>query len=236
MDDRRAFARASAALRLAGEPGADLCGPFVVGLAVDGAAVTTLGDPLGTGTVCASDTTAARLDEIQTDLGEGPCWEALEAGQPVLEPDLQHSSATTWPIARSAMRETGVGAVHAFPLFVGRLRLGSVDLYTDDPGQLSPAKIADAAALASIAARQVLRRAFLDVVSGGPEMADGAHSRREVHQASGMVSAQLDTTVEEALLLLQGHAYGNGSTLRETAREVVERRLDFSDPIHGYAT
>jgi hypothetical protein len=227
------FARASTALHLASDPGSDLCGPFIDALSVTGAVVTTLGDPIGTQTICASDSVAARIDEIQTDLGEGPCWEAHSSGRAVLEPDLQNSTRTTWPIAREALRETGIGSLHAFPLRFGQLRIGTVDLYSDEPRALTGPQIHDASALASIAARQVLRRAFLDIASGGPEMPGGEYSRREVHQASGMVSAQLGIGVDDALVLLRGHAFGNGRTLRETALDVTERRLDFSDPERG---
>lgn len=226
------FHVAARALSLAGRSGADLCGPFVTAIAVTGAAVTTLGNPLGTQTVCASNATAARVDEIQADLGEGPCWVAHATGRPVYEPDLQYGSSTDWPIARAAMRETGIGAVHAFPLVVGDLRIGSVDLYTDAAGSLTPPQVTDASALASIAARQVLLRAFQEIARGNPEMADGQYSRREVHQASGMVSVQLGISVEDALVLLQGYAFGNDRSLRDTARDVVERRLNFNEPPH----
>jgi len=224
------FRLAATALSRAGASGADLCGPFVSALLVTGAAVTTLGDPLGTQTICASDATAARIDEIQADLGEGPCWAAYSTRLAVLEPDLQNGSGSSWPMARAALRETGVGAVHAFPLLVGDLRLGSVDLYTDAAGALTAPQISDASALASIAARQVLQRAFHEIAGGNPEMADGEYSRREVHQASGMVSVQLRISVDDALVLLRGYAFGNDRSLRDTARDVVERHLDFTDP------
>jgi hypothetical protein len=192
--------------------------------------VTTLGNPLGTQTVCASNATAARIDEIQADLGEGPCWDAHTTSRPALEPDLQNGFSTGWPVARAALQATGVGAVHAFPLVVGDLRIGSVDLYTDKAGALTPPQITDASALAFIAARQVLHRAFQELAAGELEMADGEYSRREVHQASGMVSVQLDISVDDALVLLRGYSFGNDRSVRDTAREVVERRLDFRDP------
>lgn len=232
VTNRERFRLAVTALSRAGT-GTDLCGPFVSAISVTGAAVTTLGNPLGTQTICASDATAARIDEIQADLGEGPCWTAYRTRLPVLEPDIQNGSSTDWPIARAALRETGVGAVHAFPLIVGDMQIGSVDLYTDDARALTAPQITDASALAFIAARQVLHRAFQQIAAGDPEMPDGEYSRREVHQASGMVSVQLSISVDDALLLLQGYAFGNSQGLRDVARAVVERRLDFSDPARG---
>ncbi len=227
--DRKDFRRAVTELNAAAREGADLSRPFVSAIRVTGAAVTTLGDPLGTQTVFASDEVAAKIDEIQADLGEGPAWDAYATGTPQLEPDLQFSAAVGWPLARVALRETGVGAVHAFPLVIGAMRIGSVGLYTQAAGALTVPQISDASALASIAARHVLQRSFREVTEGGPEMRGGEYSRREVHQASGMVSAQLDIGVDDALVLLRAYAFGNGMSLRDAARDVVERRLDFAE-------
>ena len=47
---------------------------------VTGSAVSTVGGFLGSETVAASDEYAARLDELQFDLGEGPCWDAVRSG------------------------------------------------------------------------------------------------------------------------------------------------------------
>jgi hypothetical protein len=48
-----------------------------------------------------------------------------------------------------------------------------------------------------------------------------------VHQASGMVSAQLDITVAHALIRLRAHAFGNDRPLTQVAQDVVARRLRF---------
>lgn len=209
-------------------PSGDLCGPFLTALPVTGASVSTLGDPLGSSTVCSSDARAARLDEIQIDLGEGPCWDALSLDQPILAPDLQTAANERWPVASTALRETGLEAVFAFPLRYGRLGLGAVDLYADDHAGLSGDDVAHASALAEVAARHVLHRALRRLDLDLDEPID-AYSRREVHQASGMVSVQLSITVEDALLVLRGHSFAVTKSLREVAAEVVSRRLDFSE-------
>ena len=68
MADRGLYAGAALALERATASDSDLCGPIVAAIGVSGAAVSTLGDPLGNETLCASDDHAARLDEIQLDL------------------------------------------------------------------------------------------------------------------------------------------------------------------------
>lgn len=222
-------AAAARALAVAGDSGGDLCRPFLDVLHLPGAAVSTLGDPFGSETVCASDDRAARLDEIQIDLGEGPCWQSLVLGEPVLEPDLEHSANTAWPHAMRAMRETGLGAVFAFPLVVAGIDVGAIDLYSPTPTALSDEQIRDTTMLSMVLARQVLHRAVQAAAHQSEEGGgESAWSRREVHQATGMVLAQMRLTPTDALLVLRGHAFASGRTVLEVAADVIDRRLDFS--------
>ena len=232
MPERTSFADAALALAHATEPESDLCGPFVAALGVSGAAVSTLGDPLGSETVCATDANMARLDEIQIDLGEGPCWEALLGRRPVIEPDVQNSTHTSWPLARAALHETGLGAVFAFPLVVAGINIGAIDLYSHLPAVMSEQQVHDATVLSVILARQVLRRSLLASEDAGEDAGwiTGDFSRREVHQATGMVVAQMHVTPADALLVLRGHAFATGRSVRDIANDVVARVLDFTDP------
>lgn len=229
MGDRSGVAAAATALILAGETGGDLCEPFLRVLDLPGAAVSTLGDPFGTETVCASDDQAAWRDEIQIDLGEGPCWQALEQHRAVIEPDLENSTSTSWPLALGALQETGLGAVFAFPLVVAGIDVGAIDLYSDVPTVLTDRQIADATMLSMVLARQVFHRAVEALEQGAAGRgASDDYSRREVHQATGMVLAQLHSTPGEALLVLRGHAFASGRTVLDVASDVIARRLDFS--------
>src|SRR4051794_29292306 len=78
--------------------------PFLGLFPVSGAAVSTVGALLGNETISASDSLAARVDEIQFDLGEGPCWDAMNSARPVLEPDLRGNPRTVWPAFSRAIR------------------------------------------------------------------------------------------------------------------------------------
>lgn len=222
--------RAVAALHRA-SGGGDLCAPFLTVLPVTGVAISTVGNPFGSETVCASDGSAARLDEIQLDLGEGPCWEAIRTGAPVLVPDVQGATTARWPIALQGLQATGLGAVFAFPMRFGALDIGAVDLYTDEPSALRLELQDHALALTEAASRQVLRHALARTETDADGLLEtgGQYSRREVHQASGMLAAQTDADVDDALLILRGHAYAAGRTVRDLAAAVVARDVDFTD-------
>lgn len=202
----------------------DLSGPLVRALPVSGASISTFGGLLAAETLSASDASARRIDEIQFDLQEGPCWDALASGLPVLEPDINGRPRRTWPAFSAAIREVPIGGLLAYPLIFGSLRLGAIDLYTDLPVEWSPTADADAASLSTAVARSVLRDA-LDGLETQQEA--GPHSRRLVNQATGMVVAQLRMAPGDAELLIRGHAFATSQTMRDVAQQLIDRALEF---------
>lgn len=229
MPDPLSFAIAAGRLRSGFASRASLCTPFVDALPVSRAAISILGDPFGIETVCASDREAERLDELQIDLGEGPGWDALASRRPVIETELHGPAPTPWPLLGEAIRDASTHGVFAFPMTVGSLRIGAVDLYRDTVGSLTLRQIDAASFLSRIAATQVLRRAMADLADHDGPIRGGGRFRREVHQAVGMVSAQLDVTVDDALAVIRGHAYAVARPVREIAADLVAGRVDFSE-------
>ncbi len=124
------FGAAMEALDRSATSPAGFCRPFVDFFPVTGASVSTIGNFLGSETLSASDDVAARLDELQFDLGEGPCWDAVRSGRAVLEPDFTAESPTRWPAFAAAIHDDELRSIFAFPLAVGPLRIGAVDLYS----------------------------------------------------------------------------------------------------------
>lgn len=204
--------------------------PFLDVLPVTGAAVSTLGDLLGSETLSATDDRAARLDELQFDLGEGPCWDALRLARPVLEPDVNHPQ-TFWPAFSLALREHHISSIFAFPLHVGSLRIGAVDLYSLEPVTLHESHTRQATAMAGVIGRKVLRNALAAVEV--EEHPVSAYSRRLIHQATGMVLAQLDVSADDARLVIHGHAFAAGKTMKEVAQDILDGRLSFSNGAAG---
>ncbi|MCU1410287.1 MAG: Antitermination regulatory protein [Rhodoglobus sp.] len=227
MSIRRAFSDARGEILEA--QGSELAAPFVAAFPVDGASVSVLAGPVSGLTVAASDDVANRLDELQFDLGEGPCWTALAHRLPVLM-DARAQNAD-WPMFREAVASDAIAGrvrtMFAFPLAIGALDIGAIDLYSGDSSPLSPELVSEASSLADIAAWRVLRTILNDHTQGYDSESIG-YSRREVHQATGMIIVQLGVTPEDAELLLRAHAFAGSRTVRDVAKDVVERRLDFA--------
>jgi hypothetical protein len=184
------------------------------------------------GSVCSDNDVSALIEELQYTLGEGPCVDAYHQGGPVLEPDLVDPITPRWFAFTPPVVEAGARAVFGFPLQVGAIRLGALNLYRDRPGPLNDEQYADALVLAGVAAQAVLAmQAQAPPGMLAAELDEGANFRFVVHQASGMVAVQLGVSVGEALLRLRAYAFGNDRLLAEVAEEVVGRQLRFDDDI-----
>jgi len=205
-----------------------LCEACAEAVVVTGAGVMLMSGDMPRGSVCSSNQVSAVIEELQYTLGEGPCVDAYHQDRPVLEPDLAEPEAPRWVAFTGPAVAAGARAVFGFPMQVGAVRLGALNLYRDRPGPLSADQHADALVMASVAARAVL--AMQAHASPGMLAADletGSDFHFVVHQAAGMVSAQLDVTVTEALIRLRGYAFANDRTLAAVARDVVTRRVRF---------
>jgi hypothetical protein len=205
----------------------DVCATTV---GVDGVGLSVLSRPGRLEPVYATDPVSKRLDDLQFTVGEGPCIEAFQEAGPVLVADLAAAgSAARWPGLASATVRGDARAVFAFPLQSGAIRVGVLGLYCLSPGRLGPEQLADALRFADVALLTLLDgQAAAARATSRP--ADGlTGDRAEVHQATGMISAQAGVTVEDALIRLRAFAFALDRPVAEVAHDVVARTLRF-DP------
>ena len=195
---------------------------------VTGAGIMLMSGELPLGSVCTANGVSAMLEDLQYTLGEGPCVDAYHLGQPVLEPDLATPATPRWLGFTGPAVDAGVRAIFGFPLGVGSVRMGALNLYCDRPGPLTEEQHADALVMADVAAEAVLAMQARESTGAlASELEQDANFQYVVHQAAGMVSAQLDITIAQALVRLRAHAFGNQRLLPEVAADVVARRLRF---------
>ncbi len=198
--------------------------PHIVG--VSGAGVMLMSGGVPSGTLCATDPVSQLIEELQYTLGEGPCVDAYHQDQVVAEPDLAQPATRRWFAFTPPVLEAGVRAVFGFPVRVGEVRLGALNLYRDRPSPLTPDQHADALVMADVVARWVLDAqgaASPDSVSA--ELEDGADFHFAVHNAAGMISVQLGIGISEALVRLRAYAFGHSRRLTDVAQDVIARRL-----------
>ncbi len=217
------FRAAEVALRSASTDAASICGPLRTAFEVDGAAIATLDRPFEVQLVCSSGVSATAFGELQIDLGEGPSWDAFLTGKPVF---VRHVAASErWPMLIERMEGLSIESVFAFPLRSGPVDVGALCLSTAVARGLSEEQLTAAAALVPLVGAAVMSRALR--ASRSAAEADEARLR-VVHQATGMVAAQLRVKPDAALLAIRAHAFATSRPVRDVAQDLVERRLDLS--------
>ncbi|MFB7717779.1 ANTAR domain-containing protein [Nocardia sp. NPDC056100] len=242
--DRSAVARFLAVLR---ELGADaesapvhgdrLCRASVRVLPVSEAALTLAMPENRWEVLGASGAAAARLADAQAVVGEGPGPESNLAGIPVRVPDFGGAVAGgRWPLLAQWDRlPQTLAAICSVPLRLGAIRVGYLDLIGADALLGDVEAYNDAVRIADVITTVLLAALTPPERNGGRELNglalgpwwEQSASAREIHQATGMVAVQLDSTAAVAYARLVGHAFATGATLGDTAADVVARRLRF---------
>jgi hypothetical protein len=202
---------------------------FAVGHLASGCAVTLMGRPAMVDVLATAGRNADEIAELQFTLGEGPCLDAFTSGTPVFAVDLA-TLGGPWPMFSTAATELGVRAEFSLPMQVGVAAVGTLDLSREQSGMLRDEDLADAFVAAEIAADAVLLlQSSADGAGLSTLLEPAGTDRLVVHQATGMVSVQLDVTAADALATLRARAFQTGWSIQQIAVDVVDRRLSFRD-------
>jgi hypothetical protein len=201
-----------------------LAAACVRSLPVSGVGLALMTDEGPAGIIAATDGAAVELEQLQFTLGEGPCVDASQTGRPVLQPDLARTAPLRWPAFAGGALDAGIRAVFAFPLRVGAIRIGVLDLCRDRAGPLSPDELTEALSFADAATLVLLHAQAGSPVRGPVPVLD---ERAEVHQATGVVSVQAAVGLAEALVLLRARAFAEDRPVGDLARDVLAGTVDF---------
>lgn len=180
-----------------------------------GVAVSLISGRGPAGVVAASDDHSRRLAELQFSAGEGPCYDAVRLSRPVLTPDLD-KEVGRWPGFASTAIEAGVSGIFAFPLQVGALCLGVLDVYAARAGSLTDEQ--------ARAALTCVRRATEVLLDGAPGVGNQIDNRAEIYQAQGMVMAARGIDAADALAHMRAQAFARHQALLALALEILAGR------------
>ncbi|MFC4999444.1 GAF and ANTAR domain-containing protein [Dactylosporangium cerinum] len=194
---------------------ASLVGASTVGL--------LLADPHGQlQFMAASDENTKLLELFQVQNHEGPCLDAYNTAQPVINADLREAEAR-WP--RFAPRATTAGfrAVHAFPLSLRKDVIGALNVFgTEVGGGLDDGDVQIIQALTDVAAIGLLQERTIRRGEILTEQLQGAlNSRVVIEQAKGAMAQARGISVDEAFTVIRGYARRNNKRLSDVAHTIV---------------
>ncbi|MBP1135147.1 GAF domain-containing protein [Arthrobacter sp. PvP023] len=165
-----------------------------------GAGVSLVDEEGGLSSAGPTDTVVVNADAAQYELGQGPCLHSWESQRTVLVNDA--GTDDRWPLWSKAARDLSIKSVISSPLVVASRCLGSLKVYSPQPGAF------DDAAARSLEKFAVPAATLLDHIQGSDtprrftEVVTAAlHSRDTTHRAQG--------------ILMQRHGYGPERALEE---------------------
>lgn len=191
----------------------------------DAAALTVAYAETNRVTLFATDELSSRLEDLQEVMGEGPGYSAASHRR-VEVCRLGTLAADRWPLfAPAALGLAGPATLHAVPMQPGNQLLGVMTLYQlEHPDTDLALDIPTLERLAAATGAALMR----DPQAVDQDLVDGPwQSRARIHQATGMVVAQLGLHADDALAVLKAHAYAGETTLTNIAAKVVDRTIHF---------
>lgn len=165
--------------------------------------------------VAPTDPVAARLDELQHELRQGPCLEAAWADHKVLVGDI--ATDDRWPrFARRVLDETPVRSILAFQLYRGETAMGALNLYASAPQAFSADDQETALAVATHASLA------LHTSRRGEQFTSALASRDIIGQAKGIVMERFDVDSVAAWELIRKLSQDTNIRVADVARQLVE--------------
>jgi hypothetical protein len=169
-------------------------------------------------TSAASDEVAARVDELERELGEGPCLDAIVDATAFHDADLTNGSP--WPrLTERVLAETPVRGMAGFRLSVGDKKSGALNLFSDEPGALTRQSVDQAIILASFMTVALVAASERQEATS---LREGLHSNREIGKAVGLMMAFHKVSDAEAFTMLRKASQEMNIKLVEVARQVVQ--------------
>jgi GAF domain-containing protein len=170
-------------------------------------------------TPAATDDIARRGDQLQYEVGEGPCLQSIREQETVSSRDLLYESR--WPHwSRRAAEELGVRSMLCLQLFVTHDTLGALNLYSDHPDAFDADDRATGLALAAHVA--VALTSEQNAENHDSSLAGAA----VIGQAQGVLMQRYELTPSEAFLVLAKASQRGDNTLRQVAARLIENAVD----------
>lgn len=165
----------------------------------------------------ASNDIPKKVDEIQSEVGEGPCIDAIKEHEIFQTGELKLENR--WPnFSERAHQDTGVTSILSLRLFIEQDTMGALNLYSTAPDAFDDSDVALAtvfAVHASVAMSAARRQEGLE---------QKAESRDLIGRAKGILMARSGVNDERAFAMLRAASQRMNVKLRDIAQEVVEQR------------
>ena len=171
-------------------------------------------------TVACSDRVAARVDEVQYELDDGPCLHAMRDGHMVRIEDTADKAG--WPEFEAQAASHGIRSCLALPLNADGKPVGALNLYARAASAFGAAEARraenfaeNASGALTLAIRLASHAALIE------QLRSSLTSRAVIDQALGIIMAREHCTQSRAFAILRSASQNSNVKLRDIAGEVV---------------
>ena len=171
-------------------------------------------------TVACSDQVAARVDEVQYELGDGPCLHAMRDGHLVHIEDTAEKAH--WPEFEAQAAWHGIRSCLALPLNADGKPVGALNLYSREASAFGVAEARraedfaeNASGALSLAVRLASHAALIE------QLRSSLISRAVIDQALGIIMAREHCNQDRAFAILRSASQNSNRKLRDIAAAVV---------------
>jgi len=174
-------------------------------------------------TPAATDVACRRGDEMQYELGEGPCLQSIYQQETVRSSDLR--TEQRWPTWSSRVAdELGFRSMLCCQLFVTHDALGALNFYSRQPDGFDSDDEATALAVAAhVAVALSAAREFESLKSA-------VASRTVIGRAEGMLMQRYRLNPQQAFAVLARESQAGNRRLRDVAEDIVRNGIPDADP------
>jgi transcriptional regulator with GAF, ATPase, and Fis domain len=159
---------------------------------------------------------AEHVDTLQTEVGEGPCLDAVYEQQTVRVADMGHEQR--WPNFARRAAEIGACSMLSFQLYVEGDNLGALNLYGRRPNSFDDESEQVGLLFASHAAVAFADAQRLD------QLRQAVATRDLIGQAKGILMERFNITAEQAFQALIRVSQNSNRKMRAVAEELATTR------------
>jgi GAF domain-containing protein len=189
--------------------------------AVDGAGLLLLAEGDVLRYVAASDERGRLMETLQEQMGEGPCLDAFEEGNPTVTSDM--ATDARWPSLGPLAAKQGIHAILGVPVELDDAAVGTLNVYASEPHDWDDGEIEAIQAYSRIVA-SVLRSAVEAHVQGKltAQLQYALDRRVVIEQAKGILMEREGLPAEAAFERIRRYARSSRERVADVAGRVVE--------------
>jgi GAF domain-containing protein len=168
-------------------------------------------------TLASTDPVAEQADELQYDLGEGPCIQVADAGGWLRSGDV--GTDARFPVWGPRAAAVGVGSLLSVSVTEREEPLGALNLYSVEPGAFVDRDVVDLALVYAIHATTALSSA-----RRATTLRAAVSSRHVIGMAQGIAMERYDIDQQQSFELLRRLSSTTNVKLRDIAKQIAETR------------